>query len=151
MRTASFAVVATIALAACSDMGGMDGANGASGRTLGANLSAQSEVPPNTSAGKGQAQVNYDPTTRKMKYTVNFDGLSGPATMAHFHGPAAPSANAGVVVPIGTQGQPVSSPVSGEVTLDEAKAEQLLNGQWYVNVHTAAHPGGEIRGQVMAR
>ena len=145
-RLAPVAFAASVALAAC---GSMDGAS--SGRDLGADLSAQSEVPPNPSPGKGQAQVKYDPSTRVMKYTVIFDGLSGPATMAHFHGPAAAGANAGVVVPIGMQGQPVTSPVSGEATLDEAKAQQLLNGQWYVNVHTAANPGGEIRGQVVPR
>jgi hypothetical protein len=146
MRLAPVAFAGSVALAACGSMDGMS-----NGRNLGADLSAQTQVPPNTSPGKGQAQVNYDPSTRLMKYTVIFDGLSGPATMAHFHGPAAAGANAGVVVPIGMQGQPVMSPVSGEATLDEAKVQQLLNGQWYVNVHTAANPGGEIRGQVMPR
>jgi hypothetical protein len=134
---APLAFVAAVALAGC------ESTSGSGDRQLGATLSG-----PNNPNGRGDAAVSYDPSGRLMKYTVNFAGLSGPATAAHFHGPAAPGANAPVIVPIGQQGQPVTSPASGQVTLDEAKAQQLLGGQWYVNVHTAANPGGEIRGQV---
>ena len=72
-------------------------------------------------------------------------GLSGPATAAHFHGPAEAGKNAGVEVPIPNAG---TSPVEGSATLTEAQAADLTGGKLYVNVHTAANPGGEIRGQV---
>jgi hypothetical protein len=70
--------------------------------------------------------------------------LSGAATAAHFHGPADPGKNAGVAVPI----TPNTSPLEGSTTLTDAQAADLQAGRWYVNVHTAANPGGEIRGQL---
>ena len=112
-----------------------------------ATLNAASEVPPVASTGTGTADVWYDPGTKTLSWTVTYSGLTGPATMAHFHGPAAPGANAGVVVPIGTAG--MGNPVTGSIVLDDAKAGQLAAGQWYVNIHTDKNKGGEIRGQVM--
>lgn len=110
---------------------------------LHATLDAAHEVPAKTSAGKGSLEGTLDTTTRKLTYTVTWSGLSGPATAAHFHGPAAAGANAGVVVAIDK-----TSPSKGEATLTEPQMQQLMDGLMYVNVHTAANPGGEIRGQV---
>jgi hypothetical protein len=109
-----------------------------------ATLDTASEVPPKTGPGKGTLQASLDTTTRKLDYTVDYSGLSGPATAAHFHGPAAKGANAGVAVPL----QPTASPIKGSATLTEQQVTELNNGMMYVNVHTATNPGGEIRGQV---
>src|SRR4030088_248120 len=73
-----------------------------------ATLDGKSEVPPNTSAGKGTADLNYDAASKKLSWKVTYSGLSGPATAAHFHGPAESGKNAGVAVPISN---PASSPV----------------------------------------
>jgi hypothetical protein len=116
---------------------------------LGADLSAREEVPPNTSSGTGRADIRLDTTSGNLNWTVNYSGLTGPLTAAHFHGPAAPGANAGVIVPISGPGG--SSPLSGMATLSPQQVQDVLAGRWYVNVHTAAHPGGEIRGQVVKR
>jgi CHRD domain len=110
-----------------------------------ADLTSAQQVPPNQSAGKGSAVVNFDTSAKKLSWTVNYSGLSGPATAAHFHGPAEPGQNAGVAVPIPN---PQTSPVTGSATLTDAQAADLLAGKYYVNIHTAANPGGEIRGQV---
>jgi hypothetical protein len=110
-----------------------------------AELSAAQEVPPNQSAGKGTAAVTFDTAAKKLSWTVNYSGLTGPATAAHFHGPGEPGKNAGVAVPIPNQ---ASSPVTGTATLTDAQAADLMAGKYYVNVHTAANPDGEIRGQV---
>lgn len=112
-----------------------------------ADLSAKAEVPPNASTGFGDVLASLDTKTRVLSYTLTFAGLTGPATMAHFHGPAAAGANAGVAVPIG--GKDPQTPTSGTVTLTEAQMKDLMAGMWYANVHTAANPGGEIRGQVL--
>ena len=100
----------------------------------------------NDSRGTGNADVTYDTTTKMITWRVTFDNLTGPATAAHFHGPAAPGANAGVALLIGNN---PTSPATGNATLDDAKAADLMAGRWYVNVHTAANRGGEIRGQVV--
>lgn len=110
-----------------------------------ANLGGAQEVPANTTSGSGTADLTYDTATKTLTWTITFSGLSGPATAAHFHGPAEAGKNAGVAVPIpGT-----SSPLSGSATLSDAQAADLAQGKWYVNIHTAANKGGEIRGQVL--
>ena len=111
-----------------------------------ATLDGKSETPPNTSAGTGTADIDYDAATKKLSWKLTYSGLSGPATAAHFHGPAEPGKNAGVAVAIPNAG---TSPVTGSATLTDAQAADLEAGKYYVNVHTAANPGGEIRGQVM--
>jgi hypothetical protein len=109
-------------------------------------MSPSSEVPPAPTSGVGTADAQYDTATHVLNYTITWSGLSGPATMAHFHGPAAIGANAGVAVPLGTD--PVS-PLTGKVKLTAAQAKDLADGKWYANVHTAANPKGELRGQML--
>jgi CHRD domain len=94
---------------------------------------------------KSASEVTFDPQTKKLTWKVTYSGLTGPATAAHFHGPAEPGKNAGVVVPIQNI---ATSPAEGSATLTDAQAADLTAGRYYVNVHTAANPGGEIRGQV---
>ena len=110
-----------------------------------ATLDGKSEVPPNASAATGTADIDYDPASKKLSWKVTYSGLSGPATAAHFHGPAEAGKNSAVAVPIPNAG---SSPVEGSATLTDAQAADLTAGKYYVNIHTAANPGGEIRGQV---
>ena len=108
-------------------------------------LDAKSEVPPNASPATGSADVDYDPVTKKLTWTLTYSGLTGPATAAHFHGPADAGKAAGVKVPIPGA---ASSPAEGSATLTDEQAADFLAGKYYINVHTAANPGGEIRGQV---
>ena len=108
-------------------------------------LDAKSEVPPNASTGSGTADIDYDPATKKLSWKLTYSGLTGPATAAHFHGPAETGKNAGVAVAIPNA---TSSPAEGSATLTAAQAADLEAGKYYVNVHTQANPGGEIRGQV---
>lgn len=113
---------------------------------LGATLSGAAEVPPNTSAGMGQLQAEFDKATKTLRFTLRYSGLSGPVKAAHFHGPAEAGKNAGVALGINNAGE---SPVQGSAVLTADQAADLLAGKWYVNVHTAANPGGEVRGQVI--
>jgi hypothetical protein len=110
-----------------------------------ATLDAKSEIPPNNSTGKGTADIDYDAATKKLSWKLTYSGLTGPATAAHFHGPAEPGKNAGVAVAIPNASK---SPVEGSATLTDAQAADLEAGKYYINIHTAANPGGEIRGQV---
>src|ERR1700689_3766795 len=110
-----------------------------------ATLDGKSEVPATTSAGTGTADIDYDAATKKLSWKLTYSGLTGPATAAHFHGPAGPTEKAGVAVAIPNA---TTSPVEGSATLTDAQAADLTAGKYYVNIHTAANPGGEIRGQV---
>jgi hypothetical protein len=111
-----------------------------------AELTASSEVPPVESKGNGTLTATYDTGSKSLNYTANYSGLTGDATAAHFHGPAAAGQNAGVVVPVTGS---AASPIKGSATLNDAQAADLMAGRWYFNIHTAANKGGEIRGQVV--
>jgi hypothetical protein len=112
--------------------------------TMKANLAASAEVPPNDSPATGTVTVTFDTASKKLTWQGTYSGLSGPATAGHFHGPADPGKNASVAVPI----TPNTSPLQGSADLTDAQAADLMAGKWYVNIHTDAHKGGEIRGQV---
>jgi hypothetical protein len=98
-----------------------------------------------TTAAKGDANVTYDTASKQVTWRITYSGLSGTPTAAHFHGPAQPGANAGIAVRISNV---AASPVEGSATLTDAQAADLLAGRYYINIHTAANPAGEIRGQV---
>jgi Cu/Zn superoxide dismutase len=117
---------------------------------LKASLTSAQEVPANDSKGKGSAEFTIDSATKEISWKVTFDGLSGDAVAAHIHGPADAGANAGVEVNIGKEsGGGLKSPMEGKFTLTDAQLADVMAGKTYVNVHTAANKGGEIRGQIM--
>jgi hypothetical protein len=113
-------------------------------------LSGAVEVPPVQTPAKGSAKLSYDPETRNLSWTIEFSNLSGPATMAHFHGPALPGKNGPIAVWIGEKGVPPVSPVKGSAVLTPEQAKDFTDGGWYVNVHTGNNPSGEIRGLIPA-
>ncbi len=111
-------------------------------------LDGGQEVPPVMTDGRGSAVVELDRAAGMIKWDIEFSDLSGPATAAHFHGPAEPGVSAGVRLGIhATSG--TASPMIGEAAISPSFAQEVVDGLWYVNIHTAMHPGGEIRGQVV--
>lgn len=113
------------------------------------NLTGAQQAPPVQTNGTGKADLTYNSSSRVVTWSISYSGLSSAATMAHFHGPAAPGANGPVVIWLSKQGTPPVSPIKGEATLTPAQADQFTSGMWYINLHTQDHPGGEIRGQVV--
>ena len=111
-------------------------------------LRASNEVPVNASTGTGSVDAVLNKDTSLFRWKANYSGLSGPATAAHFHGPAPVGANAGVALAWPT---PMSASMEGSATLTPAQVADLMAGRWYANVHTAANPGGELRGQMTVR
>ena len=95
----------------------------------------------------GDASGTLDTATGAMTWEVTWTGLSGDAGAMHFHGPAAMGKNADVLVDMGKISG-VKSPSKGTATITPEQVKQVTDGMWYVNIHTAANPGGEIRGQV---
>ena len=107
-----------------------------------ADLKPGSEVPPTQSSGDGNAMVTLDTEKKSLSWKTTFSGLSGDATAAHFHGPAAPGENAGPAVDISGKIE------EGSATFTDDQIKDLQAGKWYINIHTAKYPNGEIRGQV---
>lgn len=108
-------------------------------------LSGASETPANASTATGTATFTYNPTTYILSGTVNFTGLV--ASAAHIHSGAVGVAG-GVVFPLGAASP--TSPISfTSIALTVSQQSDLMNGLFYVNVHSAAFPAGEIRGQLI--
>jgi Cu/Zn superoxide dismutase len=112
-----------------------------------ATLSSADEVPANDSKGKGEGEFTINPSTKELTWKVSYEGLTGDALAAHIHGPAEKGKNAGVEVNLGAGG--MKNPLEGKATLTDQQISDITGGKTYVNVHTAAHKGGEIRGQIM--
>lgn len=113
-------------------------------------LTGAQEVPAVSPSGTGTLDVSYDKSTKTLKYSATWTGMTDSVTMMHFHGPAGKGVNAGVIFPIPKFTPGKSGTANGTVTLDEVKLKEadLLSGKWYYNIHTKTHPAGEIRGQV---
>jgi hypothetical protein len=111
-----------------------------------ASLTGPGEVPPVNSSGTGSATlalVGID-----LFWDLTYTGLSANATAAHVHGPAPTTQAAGVLFGIGTP-TGTSGTLVGSQTLTLQELDYILDGLTYVNVHTSANPGGEIRGQIV--
>lgn len=120
---------------------------------------AQENNPANTSTALGTMDVFYTRDTRVLTYSVSWSGLTGPVTAMHIHGLATAGFNApvfqniitgtgGIVTPgpaYGATGKISASLFIDGVTIRE---QDLLNGNFYMNIHTAVYGGGEIRGQI---
>jgi hypothetical protein len=110
-------------------------------------LTGGQEVPQNDSEAFGVVFVTFDTITKTLCYSITFNNLGSDETAAHFHGPAAPGQDAGVVFSI--------TPVPGKSKngcvgpLSTRQIRELDKGQWYINVHSVGFPEGEIRGQVL--
>lgn len=103
------------------------------------------EVPPAASSGSGSCQVNLSGTSVDVHCT--FQNLTQPATASHIHG-AGVGQNGSVILPLtATAGTSGSITGGGSVSVDEAN--DIRQGLAYVNLHTSAFPGGELRGQIV--
>lgn len=106
-------------------------------------LEGSQETPPNVSLAGGSGSAIYDGTNRSLKLNLTYSGLQTPETDAHVHGPAARGQSASPIASLAS-----GSPKTDTVTLTATQETQLLAGQLYVNIHTGAYPGGELRGQI---
>jgi len=134
-RRCTLAAIAACALGAA--------ANGAIVHKV-AVLTPDQENPPTASGAFGCGVFIIDTDLNTIDFRIAFTGLVAPETAAHIHGAADPGMNAGVIV-----GLPAGNPKVGTVGYPEAQEGDILDGKSYVNIHSAAFPGGEIRGQIV--
>lgn len=144
LRTALAAGVTAVALSGCGMMRPSQKM-----QIFEASLSPSQEVPATASSATGAAEVMFNENTNMLSWKVTYSGLTGAATAAHIHGPAAVGQNAGVVIPF--TGDMNAQPMMGEKAITPAQYADLAAGLYYVNIHTARFPGGEIRGQLRKR
>ncbi len=105
------------------------------------------EVPANASAATGIAIVKYDAATKFLELFGDYQNLSAAISASHLHGPAGPGVNAGVIFTVSNTGGTTGT-LSLFATLTAGQEADLLAGNIYLNVHSTAFPGGEIRGQL---
>jgi len=106
-------------------------------------LSGAQEVPPNNSTATGSATVFVNTLSNSLLYEIAYNGLTASETAAHIHGFAASGANAGILFAL-----PAGNPKSGELTYSDEQEANLFAGLTYINIHSSAFPGGELRGQL---
>ena len=136
---AAMAVAAAVTVfGACTSMGQMAGSN-----TQTLTLSGANEVPPVTTSATGTATVTINPD-RSVAVKVNVSGMT--ATASHIH-EGAPGTNGPVIVPFTKTGDNTFASSEG-AKLTESQYASYKAGNLYVNVHSAAHPIGEIRAPI---
>jgi len=108
-----------------------------------ATINGAQETPPTGSTATGSGLFTFNPSTNMLNYTISFTPLATGEVAAHLHqgafGVAGP-----VIVPL-----PLGSPITGSLAIPVAQVANLMAGNTYVNFHSNAFPGGEIRGQVV--
>ncbi len=126
-------------------------------------LSPANEVATVVSTGSGNAisgGITFDTDTSTLNFTMGygsaagFTNLTGAATAMHIHGPAAVGVNASVVFDLASSHFPSTNPANGGILfgsliLSANQTTNLLAGLNYVNIHTTANTGGELRGQLI--
>lgn len=115
------------------------------------NASGDQEVPAVTTSSTGTISGTYNKETNTLDYTINWANLSGDAVMAHIHGPAAMGVNADVLFPLTIVTNGMNGMAKASIQVADSVETALLNGQLYYNIHTASHPDGEIRGQIVTQ
>lgn len=105
-------------------------------------LSGDQEVPAVTSSGSGAGSITIG-DDGSVSGSVTATGFT--PTAAHIH-EAGAGKNGPVIVPFTKEGDKFSAPAGAKLTADQLKAYKA--GDLYVNIHSAAHPGGEVRAQL---
>lgn len=127
---------------------------GAGERTFSATLTAEQEAGDVVTDGSGMATVTLRSNGTDLFFEITTSGLTGPVRAAHFH--SAPAGEEGEIVLVldpfiivaEDDVQILGTIQMSDITVDDP-LQELLAGTLYINLHTDAFPGGEIRGQVV--
>ncbi|SDY90935.1 CHRD domain-containing protein [Hymenobacter psychrophilus] len=143
--TSLFFALGVVALGACNNDDDDNVTPANTMMTVSATLDNKQAVPTTVSTATGMMTGTFDKTTKVLQYNVTYQGLS--PTMGHLHF-GKPGKKGNIAVGFNDVSK---SPITGTVTLQPSTADSLMAGQIYVNLHSTAYPGGEIRGNVTAK
>lgn len=117
--------------------------------TVTATMTAAKQVPANNTLpnAKGTGTFTINDAKTQVNYNITYEGLTGVPTAAHIHIGAAGS-NGGVVHPFTITGTTNAGTITGSWAIPDSLKDEFYAGNLYVNIHTAANPGGEIRGNI---
>jgi hypothetical protein len=119
--------------------------------TLSGDAGGSQMVPAVSGSGSGTITGTYNPSTRELNYTSNWNGLTGAPTSGGFYNGASGTSGTAVGNPwTFASGSTGTGSTTGTMTLTSAQADQLLGGNWYYSYGTTANAGGEVRGQISA-
>lgn len=118
-------------------------------QTFNFSLDGLQEVPPNASPASGSCTVVVDDILDNLDVSCTYLGMLGTVSAAHIHAPAPPGVNAPVILPLAPLGSPNGTINHTDLPLSQTNINHILAGNAYVNIHTQAFPGGEIRGQIV--
>lgn len=119
--------------------------------TISGNANGTQVVPSVDGTGTGTISGTYNPNTRMLNYTNTWNGLSGAPTGGGFYYGASGANGTAVGTPWMYDGTTTNTGTyTGSMTLTQAQADQLLDGDWYYGYNTATNTNGEVRGQITA-
>ncbi len=138
--------------------------------TFRAELVSFEEVPPIAAPGRASLKMTLSPDGTTLEFTLTYKDLTAPPVVAHVHfgqrrvngapvfffcggggKPACPATTSGTITGTVVAADVVAVPAQGIQAGDLATVLEVMRlGLGYANMHTPAHPTGEIRGQVVA-
>lgn len=145
---AGLAIAGTVFISSCDKENDDDIKNVNAKYTISGAASGAQETPPVTTNGAATLSGSYDTVSKQLIYSIGWTGLSGEVTVAHFHGPALAGEKASPLQEITIVTNGVDGSTADTITATSDLHMALLAGKVYYNLHTAANPDGEIRGQV---
>ena len=113
-------------------------------------LDGSQETPANSVSATGTCEATYDTVTNILTYTLTWTGLTDAPAAMHFH-KADIGVPGGVEIPITGFAASATGTLSSTATVEQEDESDLLEEKFYVNIHTALYPAGEIRGQMLQK
>jgi len=151
-RLLAFLMIASsIAVMSCKNDDNNNVATNMQPYTISGSANGSQMVPPVAGTGTGTISGTYDPQTRQLNYTSNWNGLTGAPTSGGFYAGASGASGTAVGTPWTFDSNATGTGTnSGTMTLTQDQANAFTKGGWYYSYGTTANPNGEVRGQITA-
>lgn len=119
--------------------------------SISGNATGSQVVPSVSSSGTATITGTYNPSTKVLTYSSNWNGLTAVPMSAGFYKGASGSAGVAVGTPWTiASGVTETGNLTGTMTLTTEQANDLIAGNWFYAYNTTTNPGGEVRGQITA-